>query len=236
MVIIYYDKYLQDQLDAMVKKLGAARNDLRKAKAASTASRGFQLPRLGRKYDSILQPSPIKEMKLSMSLSGKTAMSPNADDPAAGSVFDPLADSSFATTDGGLEAAQKLCETAAHQFLRDGDCKHELDSVPTKLNTVLDLANKAVKHIEADMKEKEALMEKEHETLPGDSDETLVSRLSPEPLGNKLAPTISNKIDLAHPLGLGTMDIEVDDGSDDDASMEIDIKNFRLYRSACLRS
>ncbi|KAI1437958.1 hypothetical protein GGR50DRAFT_570615 [Xylaria sp. CBS 124048] len=42
--------------------------------------------------------------------------------------------------DGGLEHVQGMCERAAHQFLRDGDCNEEIGKIKDRLNKVKELA------------------------------------------------------------------------------------------------
>lgn len=56
--------------------------------------------------------------------------------PASGpaSIFDEL--------DTGLEWCQSMCERAAHQFLRDGDCNIEIEGIKRRLNEVKEAVEK----------------------------------------------------------------------------------------------
>ncbi|KAI1611033.1 hypothetical protein EDD37DRAFT_361651 [Exophiala viscosa] len=145
-VIVYYDSSLQDQLDSMVKSLGVGRNNLRKGKNALVAARGFRLPTLGiraREYPSLdsLRSTMISRKTSSLApISGKKV----ADRPQT-----PVADdeSSFLLVDRELESIQSLCETAAHQFLRDGDCSTELNSILQKIDAVLAQATKTAESL-----------------------------------------------------------------------------------------
>ena len=60
-------------------------------------------------------------------------------EPAQSDVCDEL--------DKGLEAVQSLCERAAHQFLRDGDCAEEIDTIKKRLGQTKELSDKEVERI-----------------------------------------------------------------------------------------
>lgn len=49
--------------------------------------------------------------------------------------------------DKGLEYVQSMCEHAAHQFLRDGDCNEEIDNVKRRLGETRDLAEKEMERV-----------------------------------------------------------------------------------------
>jgi len=55
------------------------------------------------------------------------------------SIFDEL--------DEGLEFCQKHCEQAAHQFLRDGECSTEIETIRKKLSEVKKSAEKEVERL-----------------------------------------------------------------------------------------
>jgi hypothetical protein len=54
--------------------------------------------------------------------------------PAPPDVYDEL--------DRGLEYVQSMCEHAAHQFLRDGDCGEEVANIKRRLAETKDLADR----------------------------------------------------------------------------------------------
>ncbi|RYP55039.1 hypothetical protein DL768_000355 [Monosporascus sp. mg162] len=56
-----------------------------------------------------------------------------------GDVYDDL--------DKGLDSVQSMCERAAHQFLRDGDCSEEVEKIKDHLARTKDLADKEMERI-----------------------------------------------------------------------------------------
>ncbi|KAK4151095.1 hypothetical protein C8A00DRAFT_17461 [Chaetomidium leptoderma] len=60
--------------------------------------------------------------------------------PAPPDVYDEL--------DKGLEYVQSMCEHAAHQFLRDGDCGEEVSNIKRRLGETKELADKEMARVE----------------------------------------------------------------------------------------
>jgi hypothetical protein len=60
--------------------------------------------------------------------------------PAPPDVYDEL--------DRGLEYVQSMCEHAAHQFLRDGDCGEEVSNIKRRLGETKELADKEMARVE----------------------------------------------------------------------------------------
>ena len=121
----------------------------------------------------------------------------------------------FDKADKDLEVAQNLCEVAAHQFLRDGDCRTEIESMRDKFERCIELAKEEVQRLQ----EEEAQLQKEKEASNGHAeveDEKLVVESPP-----KLQPPPLKQIDFT---GMGK--IEVDDSSDSE-SVHIDLSSFR---------
>lgn len=56
-----------------------------------------------------------------------------------------LGSSIFDELDSGLEWCQSMCEHAAHQFLRDGQCTAEIEGIKSRLNEVWDRADEEMK-------------------------------------------------------------------------------------------
>jgi hypothetical protein len=234
MLVIYYDAYLQEQLDALVKGIGGARNNLRKGKLSRSASRGFQLPCFGRASNQGNYGIP--------SLNGlknppTSYLSVPIDSERQPANHQPTADEAFTNADKHLEGAQSLCETAAHQVLRDGDCSVELNAVVAKLESALEIATAAV----AQLREEEAEQkEQAGNQTQTDPETTLLSDTSSPPsLTNsstsKLVPSLSEKMEFPPPPTLaigsgGVTEIEVDDDSDQE-SIVVDISKFRAART-----
>ncbi len=254
-VIVYYDAYLQAELDSMVKALGVARNNLRKGRNALTASRGFQLPALSRRYDAApLAPSLDKTRCHPISpptVTGKYNLRSCSQAP----VHEEEA--CFTDVDQMLEGVQGLYETAAHQFLRDGDCKAELESAQTSLTTILGKAKWTVEVLtEKAKRTEETITDKERESKDTDSETTLNATPSTEhlnPVFNKAASTsLSQTLEdlkvhaimsapalitaAESPLLTSAMTIEVDDDASEDGSLaDLDISQYRLNNTRPLR-
>lgn len=223
-VVIYYDSSLQERLDIMVKNIASARNNVRKGKMSRTLQTGLQLSAFSKRFPQIsnlsaedLSLSHVHSTK-SLPIGGKTPVArpkPQADDNC------------FCQADRELESAQSLCETAAHQFLRDGDCKLELEGVKAKFEAVLLLATDALPKLKA---EKES--EQNQEEPRTDSEVTLCEKPSEEAITAKFAPTLSHFDSSPTPnfAGAGAAEIEVDD--DDGSSIDVDITKFRSARAA----
>ncbi|GES57983.1 hypothetical protein ATEIFO6365_0004005900 [Aspergillus terreus] len=211
-VIIHYDGHTQKTLEEMVRHIGIARNHLRRGKMAQLPLAGFRTglysrtARIPNCSSTSLEsdnssPSPSPDLLLSNIRSSRQRGPP----PAAHA---PPKDSPFDVADKHLELAHSLCETAAHHFLRVGDCATELNGVDQKFKALLELAQKEVERLQAERKE---------EPQADEAD------LQPEP-SKKPAP------DNAQPSTAEQSDaIEVDD--DDDGSMEsLDLTVFRANR------
>ncbi|KIW64076.1 hypothetical protein PV04_09034 [Phialophora macrospora] len=257
-VVVYYDSYLQNQLDAMVKEVGLGRNNLRKGKNALAAATGFQLPTLPRgaglgspAFDDFRPPTMLRSTSALLSVKKSVTLTPQ-----------PTSDqASFIQADKELEQIQSLCETAAHQFLRDGDCKTELDNIRQKLDALLVQATQTAELLKT--------LQEKHEAVHADSsvsesiqDTESAGTLSTQPsldflptpkigVTKNLHPlAISHPLDGLKPQGffsapaiaalgspheLATDTIEVDDASDQE-SIVVDLTQYRLTNPRRIRS
>ena len=254
-VVVYYDSHVQNELDTMVKAIGLARNNLRKGRNSLKAAQGFQLPTLGKRFDT----SSIDSLRAT-AISRTNPALPSAKympRSAANQAPTTPEEEHFASADSSLESVQSLYETAAHQFLRDGDCRSELDDAQTKLEAVLIEATSARKILESLAEEQKRKDEAAH--LQPDSDATDsasdFSQQTPPVIGfdplaivtNKFTPsTLSQTLDdMKHrtmlspaPTGGGGggiiaalptagVEIEVDTDDDGESIGEIDMSQFR---------
>ncbi|ERF68944.1 hypothetical protein EPUS_08178 [Endocarpon pusillum Z07020] len=222
-VIIYYDSVLQDGFEALVKEIGTARNNVRKGRQARELERGLRLPSFGmgnytRTQRGPVMPSPPKSRSpTDLTVDPKILLN---DAP-------PNEDASFTEVANQLEAAQALCETAAHQFLRDGDCTLEIDRIRSYLENVLQVAKRQIEAWEQEEdgartegKEAAALVKKENHDVA-----TVVA----EKLGVNITPMVNTVTQ--------TTEIEVD--SDDNSVEEdivVDITKFRSARASGIRA
>jgi hypothetical protein len=231
MVVIYYDAYLQEQLETSVKSLGAARNNLRKGKLSQSTTRAFQLPSLTRDTNTGVQSFD------GFKKSPPSSVSLLTDPKIAFLDHKPTGDAAFTEADKYLEEAQTLCETAAHQVLRDGDCAIELNNVVAKLESALELATATV----VQLREEDAKGREREEGNPtrADADITPVAEISSLPSlshnsTSKLVPSLNERMNYSSRLlttspGAVT-EIEVDDDSDQ-SSIVVEISKFRSTRT-----
>ncbi|KAI1828133.1 hypothetical protein F4861DRAFT_244616 [Xylaria intraflava] len=98
--------------------------------------------------------------------------------------------------DGGLEYVQGMCERAAHQFLRDGDCNEEVEKIKSRLTKVKDLAVNEKERISAEPSKdniqsetntgleanQKTVAESGNDKLPEPEKDGMVPRVSPEGL------------------------------------------------------
>lgn len=249
MVVIYYDSHVQNELDTLVKSIGGSRNNLRKGKAAYTVKKGFQLPSLGRRFDGS-SPSAALEGIRTMSMYRKSSKLPAMkSEPSIATDTTPTGEAAFKQADKDLEACQNLCETAAHQFLRDGDCKLELDTVLQNFNRVSELAQTTLESLKTEETQDEAMAESSsmNSSTRAESETTLVEKPSRELLNfsRKLAPRSSQTFMTDRPVlptinsaPPATTEIEVDDEDEDSdqSSIEIDMSKYRVTNRTGLRS
>lgn len=136
-------------------------------------------------------------------------------------------DSPFDVADTYLEAAQGLCETAAHHFLRHGDCAVELDKTKQKLDLALNMAKAEVERLK-----EEAKIEEEAEAEAKEKERAKAKALEEEKQREaERLSVVEQKLEKAHQKDLegAANAIEVDDASDT-SSISIDITAFRSSR------
>lgn len=195
-VLIHYDSHTQTLLEKLVRDIGGARNHIRKGRMSYMMKSGY-----GRKTFSSSPDAAVPFYRSTRQIKAG---------PKGASNNTP-----FDIADQHLEVAQNLCETAAHQFLRRGDCLAELEKTKGKLSSALDMAKDEVKRLAEEAKHEEALekisqeKEKEVERKKVEAEVTL----NPAEKGD------------ASPKG----GIEVDDASDT-SSISIDMTAFRATR------
>ncbi|PLB47166.1 hypothetical protein P170DRAFT_363686 [Aspergillus steynii IBT 23096] len=207
-LIIQYDGHTQKSLEEMVRYIGTARNNIRRGRMSQLPLGGFRsraaFGRGGRRSeDPRLTPSAVDTPEDQLLSNIRSARARNM--PGAPSAPTPK-DSSFDLAEKHLEIAHSMCETAAYQFLRSGDCSTQLSNVEDKFKHLLDIANKEVTRLQA-----------EQSNSPSEEDTDAEEELAPvEPVKTEDKP----------PAYSG--EIEVDDGT---ASVEsLDLTAFRASR------
>ncbi|KAJ9643769.1 hypothetical protein H2204_001914 [Knufia peltigerae] len=239
-VVIYYDGDIQSQLTSLVKDIGIGRNNLRKGRNSLTVERGFRLPPLRAAQES---PSVDNLRSTTTIMSGKKAV-----EPLVLKVTDPN-EAGFLQVDKELESIQTLCETAAHQILRDGDCTIELDKILSKIEAVWQQAADTAASLKMLKQEQQEfssdLGSPDAESAPvtpispmyGHRHKSLNMDQGPRGFNTTLCDMRSRGAFLGTPaiaadsnVGLMADSIEVDDASDQD-SVKLDLTQFGLGRA-----
>ncbi|CAK7231989.1 hypothetical protein SBRCBS47491_008117 [Sporothrix bragantina] len=137
-------------------------------------------------------------------------------------VFDEL--------DRGLEYVQSMCEHAAHQFLRDGDCNEEIGNIKQRLSKTKEQADREMERVKKEDPEALKALEEPPKTRsfrPQSMrrDAAAIAASTKEALLNSAAATPRS-------TGAGTIEadaaLEVDEGIDD---MDIEIPKLAFKSS-----
>ncbi|KAL9609568.1 MAG: hypothetical protein Q9167_005678 [Letrouitia subvulpina] len=203
MIIVYYDSAIQEAFDSMVRNIAGARNSLRKGKTTAT----------------------FKARMASIGMGDELPDDPDTFDPhllVKKARRDPLANSNtaFDAADKELEEAQNLCEVAAHQFLRDGDCNEEIGGTIQRFKSCLSIAEKEIGKLRAEESKERDGQSRSPEGVPH----------AEEPKAEDM-PLVSNKMEGPKIPTYSTNNgiIEVD--SDSDAgSVQVDLTAIRRMR------
>lgn len=142
---------------------------------------------------------------------------------------DPIA--AFDQADKCLETAQSLCEVAAHQFLRNGDCSAELEGTRIRFEGCLRVAEQEAARLRQEegdgiQDEDEEGEEEEEEEEADEYGDEKEEEQDQETRSDRLMPQVSHPPRFeASKIGM----IEVDD-DDDMNSIHIDLSAFRRTR------
>ncbi|KAL8809315.1 MAG: hypothetical protein Q9223_007941 [Gallowayella weberi] len=209
MIIVYYDSAIQEAFESLVRDIASARNNLRKGKTAASFKARMLSMGMGDDDDDDDGAYPILNPKL---IAKRISLIPPPD-----------ASPNFDQADGDLEAAQNLCEVAAHQFLRDGDCEEELEGTRKRFEDCLKVATEQVEKIRAE----------EGKESPADSTESIVDAPSTVTVETHPVAIAAEKLEMPRipivPTLTSNGTIEVDDDSDA-GSVHIDLTAFRRTR------
>ncbi|KAK4544977.1 hypothetical protein LTR36_003882 [Oleoguttula mirabilis] len=120
MVVIFYDGDIQKRFESLVRAIGTCRNAIRKGKM------GAKVDRLSRTGSSSSEggSSGGEDMVVNLGKLGYRSTQPRRTQLVAFGKQDGI--EAFDKVDTLLDKGQSLCERAAHQVLRDGDCAVEL--------------------------------------------------------------------------------------------------------------
>jgi len=222
-VIIEYDGHTQKSLEEIVKEIGIARNNIRRGKMASMPRTGLRAGLLNRSA-AIAGGEPSALSSLACVRSTRTGAGLVG---VTGSTTGIKKESPFDYTDKQLELAHGLCETAAYQVLRSGDCGTELDGVEEKFKMMLEMVDKEVERLK---EEKQKQEEEQAKSPPEETEEEATPAAPPNPAAARLARIAAISAKAKQPSTSETPGaIEVDDTSSISAE-SIDLSAFRSSR------
>ena len=203
MVVVYYDSAVQESFESLFRSIAGARSNLRKGKM--TASFKARMASLGKEessYPAVGEFSMLNPKMLRVGLRRRT-LGPDFNTDAKLSAFDEA--------DKDLEITQNLCEVAAHQFLRDGDCRLEIEGMRKKFENCRGLAKREIERLKEEEAQEQEEKEVKEEQLP--VVQYVEAKVNPPPPLKQINFT-------------GTGTIEIDDASDTE-SVHIDLPAFR---------
>lgn len=215
LVVVYYDGDIQKRLTNIVQQFSTCRNDIRRSKLNAKVD---LLSRSGSSSSGSGNDNSAGEetVKGIGSFTYKTTRL-RLQDLSAVSKLDGC--EALDKVDGLLEKSQNLCEHAAHQVLRDGDCTTEVSQVKKLLEQARSSAE-----LELPSLEKLAAEAEERQKRVEEKQRLEKSRQPPR-------PTDSEKIELLSrqpsndPLEVD--EIEVDD-DDDESDTEFEMAALKL--------
>ena len=212
MIIVYYDSAIQEGFEGIVKNVSNARSNLRKGRITATFQ--VRMASMGLPLESENTSPSTKIMLPSLGRRRE-----NASDKQKFKVYDEA--------DRDLEEAQNLSERAAHQFLRDGDCKTEIDAVRKRFEAARKLAKEELDRLKA-KEEPEQVDVVKLETYDVKAIEQILDRAYSK-IPTPLPPTKPVQVEMPPSKQMhfaATGAIEVDENSDTN-SVKIDLNAIR---------
>jgi hypothetical protein len=247
MVVVSYDGDMQKSLELLVRALGSGRNMLRKAKMEAKMK---ELAALAGSSDDEDDAGDDDNEHDSTKMSYRPRLTSMRLRAAArrGGMTSPSSGATpsvelFEATDKTLEQAQELCEKSAHLSLREGDCRTELGTVRKHLEDVLLTAKNEV--VKATTNKSQTTPPQEAPDTPGtsvSSTEPSYKRHFPSLLATAPAPESTPRPLLSHPSMPGaaldpkTMEIEVDDNSDEEEDLNFVMPAVRFTSRRAIRA
>lgn len=226
--VVYYDGETQKRFEKLVRAIGSSRNAIRKGKMsakvdalARTGSSSSEANNSSGEEDNDLNP-------LTPRLHYKSTRPERL--PAFGrsdniAVFDRV--------DGQLEKAQSLCERAAHQILRDGDCTLEARNAKEHFADAMKMAEEELPALKK-RAERAAEREKRHQEREERRRAEEEAEEQRRKSASELAERIISAVAAAQPsegINLEADALEVDESSESDDE-EFDISAMQLPKFA----
>ncbi|KAJ5051285.1 hypothetical protein NUH16_003066 [Penicillium rubens] len=197
-VIIEYDGHTQKVLEEVVQDIGICRSNIRRAKMSMMQTRFFAKPL---DKTSCLVNHLLGESEPSQEVASKLVRRIQTDSGMIGVIGSQKIQgkSTIDLADKQLILAHELCETAAYQALRTGDCVSEVDSAVKNFKNLLELASNEVRRLK-------------EQKLQQTAEETFATAQF-NPTAARLARARVAAVATREPSTVGTSIIEVDDAS-----------------------
>lgn len=217
--VVYYDGEVQKQFESLVRAMGGSRNALRKGKMSA------RVDAMSRSGSSSSNDASSSEDQLRMQpskLKYRTTRAMRVTSTAA--AKDDVTDA-FDRIDVLLEKVQAICEKAAHQILRDGDCglemrtakEHVIELQKVGQEEVPALRLRAEKGLERQKRERER-----KEAAAAQKEFGKNQQLTPEPAIEKVENPFSSP-------GSLEVDLEADDSDEDeDEDIAFDVSAMKM--------
>ncbi|KAF2083125.1 hypothetical protein K490DRAFT_70169 [Saccharata proteae CBS 121410] len=217
MIVVYYDSEVQKAFENLVRNIGTGRNILRKGKMAARMEAMAATANLhdddddhslndmdDDHYDPLLAKIGYRPRGGIGAFRTTRTMGPGArfDNDREAETYD--------LADVALEKAQSLCERGAHQSLRDGDCRTELEGVRESFEKVVQLCQTEVQRLE------------EKKVLKQQRETEAQQKMKKQEEEDSMQDSATGSIEIVHhpalhhhPPNTMVADIEVDEDSDD---------------------
>jgi len=219
MVVIYYDGDVQKRFEKLVRAIGACRSDVRKGRMAAKVD---GLSRTGSSSSEGSSSSNSGDETLVLEKLGYRTITRYRQ---VGLLGKDGATEPFDKVDGLLDKGQSMCERAAHQVLRDGDCAQELTTAKEHLAEAKTVA-------EAELPNLEKRVEKAAERQRRSNERRRIDEEANKK--TQQAKTSSTEQILASFIPSdGTLEVDLeaegsDEDEDDDEDCEFDLKGYDM--------
>ncbi|KAK3678215.1 hypothetical protein LTR78_002311 [Recurvomyces mirabilis] len=213
LAVIYYDGDVQKRFEALVKAVQLSRHSIRKASDKMTAARSRPPDRNSDDSSSDADRTAgmsVREFQAAKSRQRKASLTPPDECAVMLDRVDVL-----------LNKGQDLCERAAHQVLRDGDCALELKNAVKRLKEANETAEARLSDLEKRAAEtSEQNRQRDEERKSRESADGRKKRLSSEPAtSTSPVPSLVASLPSDNRLEVDLdADATDDDGEDFDAS------------------
>ena len=145
MVVVFYDSAIQDGFATLVKDIANVRSTMRKSRNTATVRARMVAPNTPHEGDPKTAEEVVDPQKAVAAI-GRTRLgrrtADNSPDKQKYKVYDEA--------DRDLDSAQTLSEKGAHQFLRDGDSRHQINGMRKYFGSLQILAKREVDQPQGD--------------------------------------------------------------------------------------